>query len=242
VMTAQYRYALSYMVDRKTIVQKIMDRDGMIAVSPIVPVSPLYDSSIEDVIRYSPQAGLTALERGNCADHDDDGKLEYMVTGIPMEINIDFIVNSESSTKVLIAQRIVDDLAALGITVTLRELNWDDYILALEEGEFDMYFGEVMLSADFNLSALLTEEGSLNYGGVTDEGYANRIAAYLAAEDTKRPAACSDMCQYIVANAPIIPIAFESREIISHRGVISGIELSPYNTFYNVKDWTVSLD
>lgn len=242
VLTAQYRYALNYLIDRKTISQKLMQGGGVAAVSPIVPVSELYDASIENVIHYAPETALTALERGGCADHDDDGKLEYMVTGIPMEINIDFIVNIENSTKVAIARRIVEDLAAVGITVTLHELNWADYVLALDEGEFDMYFGEVMLTADFNLSALLTADGSLNYGGVEDAGYAARIVAFLAADEAKRAAACSDMCQYIVANAPIIPIVFENREVVSHRGVISGVTLSPYNLFHNISEWTIQTD
>ncbi len=239
VMTAQYRYALSYLVDRSTIVHKYMLDKGVEAVCPIMPSSPLYDASIADVIRYSPKTALTMLERGGCADHDDDGKLEFMLTGIPMEIDIDFVVYNGNSVKLAAARRIADDLRDVGISVTMRELPWNDYVKALEDGDFDMYFGEVMLSADFDLGPLLTEEGSLNYGRVADPGYAERIATFLAADDALRAAACRDLCQYIVANSPIVPIAFEGRDVITHRGVVSGIELSPYDVFYNFADWTI---
>lgn len=242
VLTAQYRYALSYGVDRRYIVDTLMLGDGVAAVSPIVPTSPLYNGANEDVIRYSPQSCLDALERGGCADYDEDGKLEYMVTGVPMEIDIDFIVNNESSVKVSAARKIAEDLRAMGITVTLRELSWTEFTTALEEGDFDMYYGEVMLTADFDLSRLLIEEGSLNYGSVTDPGYATRINAFLAADDAGRARACEDMCQYILSTAPIIPIAFESKDVITHRGVVSGMELSPYDVFHNVTEWTIQLD
>lgn len=237
VMTAQYRYAMSFLVDRKTIVQKEMLGNGAAAVSPIVPTSPYYDDSIDRVVRYSPESALEQLARGGCADYDEDGKLEYMVTGIPMEIELDFIVCSSSTVKVSAARRIAEALREIGISVTLRELRWNEYMTALIDGDFDMYFGEVMLTADFNLSPLLTKYGSLNYGGVSDEGYASRIAAYLASDESRRAAACSDMCQYIVANSPIIPIAFETRDVVTHRGALSGIELSPYNIFGNIADW-----
>lgn len=237
VMTAQYRYAMSFFIDRKAAVQKDMLGNGTAAVSPIVPTSPYYDDSIDRVVRYSPESALDLLSRGGCADYDEDGKLEYMVTGIPMEISLDFIVCSGSTVKAAIAHRIAEDLRENGISVTLRELAWNDYINTLAEGDFDMYFGEVMLSADFNLNPLLTKGGSLNYGGVSDEGYAARIAAYLASDESRRAAACSDMCQYIVANSPIIPIAFETRDVITHRGALSSIELFPYNIFGNIADW-----
>ena len=239
VMTAQYRYAISYLVDRTTIVHKLMLDNGVEAVCPIVPSSPLYDASIADVIRYSPKTALTMLERGGCADHDDDGKLEYMLTGIPMEIDIDFVVYNGNSVKLAAARLIAESLREQGISVTMRELPWADYVKALEDGDFDMYFGEVMLPANFDLGPLLEEEGSLNYGRVADPGYAERIAVFLAADDARRAAACRDLCQYIVSNSPIVPIAFETRDVITHRGVVSGVELSPYNAFANFADWTI---
>ena len=239
VMTAQYRYAISYLVDRTAIVHRLMLDKGQEAVCPIMPSSPLYDDSIDSVIRYSPKTALTMLERGGCEDFDDDGKLEYMLTGVPMEIDINFVVYNGNSVKLAAARLIAEELRSIGISVTMRELPWDEYMTALEDGDFDMYFGEVQLTADFDLTPLLTEDGRLNYGKVVDPGYADRIAAFLTADDARREAACRDLCQYVVANSPIVPIAFEGRDVITHRGVVSGIELSPYNVFLNFADWSV---
>ena len=68
----------------------------------------------------------------------------------------------------------------------VRELSWDNYQDALKGGKYDMYYGEVALPADFDLSALLKAGGSLNYGGITTGTYADVINAYLAAADTDR--------------------------------------------------------
>ena len=48
----------------------------------------------------------------------------------------------------------------MGITVKLRELSWDDHITALEDGDFDIYYGEVKLTADFDLSACCWRRGA----------------------------------------------------------------------------------
>ena len=241
VQVPQYRYAISYLVDRKTIVDKIMSGNGKAAASPMCPDCAWYDSSIDDVIHYAPQSALELFARSACDDYDEDGKLEYMVTGVPMEISLVFVVCRSNPGKVSIARRIAADLEAVGITVTLQELTWEGYMYALMAGEYDLYLAETILTADFDLRALLSESGTLNFGGISDEGYVDRITAYLAADDSSRAAACSNMCQYIAANAPIIPIAFESRSVVTHRGVVSGIELSPYNIFYNIADWKLSL-
>ena len=47
----------------------------------------------------------------------------------------------------------------------LQLLARDDYVAALEKGDFDLYLAEVRLTADFDLTALITAGGSLTYGG-----------------------------------------------------------------------------
>ncbi len=52
-------------------------------------------------------------------------------------MELDLIVNSESSDKVAAAQQIADGLDALGIKVYLHVLDWDDFIAALKDGDYD---------------------------------------------------------------------------------------------------------
>ena len=107
------------------------------------------------------------------------------------------------------------------------------------DGDFDMYYAEVKLGADFDLTALLTEDGSMNYGNIADENYATYINNYLAADDLTRQSACYQMLLYIAQNAPIIPVCFERHEVITHRNVITGIEVTSSNVFYNISEWTI---
>ena len=45
-----------------------------------------------------------------------------------------FLVNSENSSKVAAAQRIVDQLSGAGVSISLERLSWTEYLAALERG------------------------------------------------------------------------------------------------------------
>ena len=65
------------------------------------------------------------------------------------------------------------------------------------------------------------------------------VGVYLAADDLTRQSVCYQMLLYIAQNAPIIPVCFERHEVITHRNVITGIEVTSSNVFYNISEWTI---
>ena len=143
--------------------------------------------------------------------------------------------------KVAAARDITARLRQAGITVTLRELPFADYLAALEERDFDMYYAEVKLTADFSLIQLLAPKGTLNYGGVGDASYETHIHAYLEAPEENRKFAADFMLRHIVDTAPIIPIAFEKQELLTHADIVTGIRPTQYNVFHNITNWRIDL-
>lgn len=235
-----YRYALQLAVDREYAAETLMNGGAVAAALPISPRSPLYDTGMARELRYDMAACLEVLQNSNVQDYDSDGKLEYVDMSAMREIEIDLVVCSESAGKGDIAKKFADDLAEIGVTVNVRELSWNDYITALQNRDFDMYYAEVKLPANFDLTRLLTQEAALNYGGIDDENYATYIDAFLAAGDTGRAQACSDMLTYIATNAPIVPICFERQEVITHRNAITGINPTSSNVFFGITDWQIN--
>ncbi len=238
---ATYRYALNFAVDRAYIVEELLGGDAVPATLPMAPSSALYDADYAEKLHYSMEKCLQVLSNGNVRDHDDDGKLEYVVTGINIEININFIVCSDSTPKVEAARMIAEGLRGIGVDVTLRELDWNDYMKALEEGDFDIYYGEVLLTPDWNLIEMFREEGGLNYCKVKDATYTDYIYQYLEASDELRRQCADSMCRYIAETAAIIPICFEKQEVITHRGAVSGIDANQYGVFRNFENWKINL-
>ena len=234
------RYAMQYAVDREYAATTLMNGAAAPAALPISPNSPLYNYKIADNLKYDLEKCSRILQNGGVADYDQDGALEYMLTGIAMEIDLKLIVCSENAGKADIAKKMAEDLGTIGIKVTVRELSWTDYQTALADGDFDLYYGEVKLTADFSLTRLLTEDGDLNYCSIEDPLYQEYIYQYLAAGDDTRKDYCDQMLQYIQDTAPIIPICFEKHQIITHRNVITGMKLSQYNVFLNFPEWNIN--
>jgi ABC-type transport system substrate-binding protein len=167
------------------------------------------------------------------------------------------IVCADSSAKAGIVNRFKEDMKAIGITVNVQELDWDAYKQALIDGFFesgnlevtwDMYYGEVKLRNDFDLTELLqvrkkeNEGTNINFSRSRDTTIEDRIKNYLRATDAARPLAYNDLCEYITrTSGNLVSIGFEKQQIITHRGVVKGMEPNFGNPLYGFADWTIDM-
>ena len=115
-----------------------------------------------------------------------------------------------------------------------------------------MYYGEIRMTPDWNLSELLrprenrskdaTFQG-MNYARTRDYGYVNLYEKYLAAPDeSERTEAFQQISRYITETGIILPLCFEKRELLTHRGVAAGISATQYDVFHNFNEWTINLE
>ncbi len=115
--SAQLRRALSRGIDRRSIAEISFAHHAVPTALPIHPDSPLYHQLLSDSADYSPDDLVKGLEGQQLGS---DGLV--------------FLVNSENSSKVAAAQRIVDQLSGAGVSISLERLSWTDYLAALERG------------------------------------------------------------------------------------------------------------
>lgn len=235
------RYAMNFAIDRDDIVNQFSGYASA-ATLPVSPACAWYDSSYAKQFGYDINQVQTVLSNMGLKDYDDDGMLEMKVGSEISEIDLDFIVCSASAVKTAAAAKFASDMEKIGLKVTVRQLSWSNYKLALSKGEFDMYYAEVRLSPDFDLSMLVADGARMNFGGIKDEMLDELILRYLAADEANRKAACADMCAQLANRAYIIPICFEKHQMITHRGVIEGIKANETNPLYGFANWKISFD
>ena len=164
------------------------------------------------------------------------------MSGSAQKIELKFIVSTESSAKTGVVRKFASDMGILGLTVNVQELTWENYLQALEDGDFDMYYGEVKLRNNFDVTELLDPDSDLNYSRGKDSSFVGYINDYLAAGDTSRSAMFQQMCQYIAGTGSLISIGFETHQFISHRGVIKGVNPNAGNPLYDFPNWEIMLD
>ncbi len=251
-----FRIAMQYAFDRDYIVE-LLGGNAVASPVPLYPTVDYYPTGLAEAIHYNLEICKAVLQSAGIADTDGDGRMEYSGSNSG-RFEFVMIVCADSSAKAGIANRFKEDMKSIGITVNVQELGWEDYLLALEDGFFesgnlevtwDMYYGEVKLRNNFDLTELLqqrTEDNAklnMNYSRSRDNTIVDRINNYLRASDAARPGVYAELCEYITrTNGNLVTIGFEKQQIITHRGVVKGLEPNMGNPLYNFANWTINLE
>jgi len=215
------RRALSAGIDRENVAGAFLSGHGRPAVFPVSPASPVYPAELEE--SYSLDGFAAALTE----------------SGYAPERPLTLLVNEENSFKLSIADYLAESWTAGGVPVEVRALPWEEYAAALAAGDFDLYYGEARLTADWDLSALLQPGGTLNYGRWSNPDTSRMMAELSAAED--REAAMKALCAHLKDQAPILPVCFKSVSVLTQSEVVEGLSPTAAEPFYNLGGCVIHL-
>lgn len=216
--SAALRRALNLGVNREYVAEAFLSGHAAPAQFPVSPRSSLYPADLE--ARYSSEAFAQALAQ----------------SGYEPDRPLTLLVNEENAFKIAVAESLAESFTAAGVPVETRILPWAEYLLALETGDFDLYYGEVRLGADWDLSPLLSAGGALNYGGWENATMEELMAAY--AEDS---GAMTNLCRYLRQLAPILPLCFKSVSVLTQAEVVEGLSPTAAEPLYNLNECVIHL-
>ena len=218
---AAFRSALWNGFSRTQIVSAFLSGHARPAQFPVSPCTSLYPTALEEP--YSADGFAAALT----------------ASGVPAGRTLTLLVNQENSFKVSVAEHLAETFTDAGIPMAVQALPWAEYTAALAAGNFDLYYGEVRLGADWDLSSLLSTGGRLNYGGWADPQTDQLLAAYAAAAD--RAAAMEALCAHLRTQAPLIPVCFKSTSVLMQTDVVEGLTPTMAQPFYNLTECAIRL-
>jgi peptide/nickel transport system substrate-binding protein len=230
------RRALMQGVDRVMIASSLYAEHAEAAALPLSPASADYDDSLADSLSYSREALRTLLDAAGWTDADGDGFLEKKEGRKTVPLQLRLLVPADSSYKTAAGKVISETLSYAGIEVIVETCFWDRYIEVLEAGEFDLFLGEVRLTADFALRSLLLTDGALNYGKFSDPD----LEAFLI--QARQTGNADDLALFysrFAEQAPLIPILFKNESVLTQRDLVTGIVPTTQNAFYNLQNWTL---
>ena len=156
-------------------------------------------------------------------------------------VRLTLLVNTENSFKLDAARRIAQDLSHHGLQISVKALPWEQYLLALQNGEFDLYYGECRLSADWDLRSLVGTGGALNFGGYTSARTDALLSAAMSAGEAERAEAMLTLCTQLQQDSPILPICFKNVSVLLPSGAVESITPTAANPFYGLTDWQIDL-
>ena len=207
---AAIRCAITYAIDRDSIVSKFYRGYAMSATLPASPVSPYYNKGLAANYTYNPEKFAQAVQ--------DTGKLNSSIV---------FLVNSDDSLRVRAARSIVQMLKDGGLLVELKELGGTAYQNAIKRREFDLYLGMTRLSPNMDLSAFFHVWGDLSYGGIDD------VAAYsLCIDSLPDTGNYYTLHRTVMEQGLLCPVLFCNYAVYTTRGLFTDLAPARDNAFF----------
>lgn len=204
------RIALTYAIDRDTLVEDFYRGFARSASLPASPLSPYYSQNLAERYKY------------------DGVKFAQAVKDQGMEgSTVVFLVNSDDSLRLRVARSIGKMLEDCGLEVEMKELGGNAYVEALKSWNYDIYLGQTRLSANMDLSAFFATYGELSWGGVNDLG-----AYALSLQALENHGNYFTLHKLVMDQGLLCPVLFRSYSIYATRGLISGLTPSRDNIFY----------
>ena len=231
---AGVRRALLRAFDRDSVATALYSRHAQPAALPVSPASSLYKESLAEELSYSSQGVADALTEAGWT-RTDSGWVSGRET-----LSLELVVSAENQDRVAVAQHLVNGLNDLGIRATLTKLDWEAYLSALQRGDFDLYLGEVRLTADFDLTPLITAGGALNYGGYSDSQAAQLLQTCRASAGQSRDLAARQLYARLAEEPPFAVLCFKNWSMLTQWNAVSNMTPTQQNLFYGFAYWEIS--
>lgn len=229
------RQAVSCTFDRKSVAGKLLAGHAVAAALPVHPDAAEFAAAPDFSLEADPEQARSLLAQ---AGWTGEGGAKFYKGRSSLELTL--LVNLENTYKVAVAESLAGTLEALGCTVTVSKLPWDDFLSALQHRKFDLYLGETTLTADFDPEPLVGPAGAINYGGFIDSETNTLLDAWRGARGTDRIAAASALHARLTETAPIAPLCFKNASLLTQWGQVSGAQPVQQDIFAGLSGWHIA--
>ena len=148
-------------------------------------------------------------------------------------LELNMIVNKENPAKLSLAKEIASSLRTMGIGIKLEKLDFEEYKNRVESGEFDMYIGEIKLSANMSLSPFFSSGGNANYGIDLSSTVHGAYSDFLEGKID-----LSTFIKVFDEDKPFIPICYRTGLIYYSRQLKYEGAAGESDVFENIYSWS----
>lgn len=147
-------------------------------------------------------------------------------------LEFDLAVNKENAFKLSAAQLIKEQLSKIKIVVNLKLYSQEDFLKAVNLGNYDMYLGECKLSDSFDLSVFFSASSSVSKG----------IPNNLKSEEeydkfVNDGGSISEFLDTFNSEMPFIPVLYRCASINSNSAMAVSADSIVSDYYYNIDKW-----
>jgi peptide/nickel transport system substrate-binding protein len=241
------RQALTYAIDRQALVDHILLGFGEVANTPIPSISPFHNPDVRSY-QFDPERGVALLREAGWYDSDRDGLVDKDTDGdgVREPLEIDLQTNSGNVLRESAAIAIQFDLAAIGVTVNVRFLEWSAFLENMRRHRFDMVIAGWSFGVDPWLAQIFH---SRNIGPFANRNhYHNPIVddlldrAYTEVDIEKRKQLFNEIQYILSVDLPYTSLWFADSLVAMWDKFGGPIYPSGIGLYHNFEEWFMFAD
>lgn len=220
---APVRQALSKALDRTALCETAYSGRAEAAGTPF---HPLWKPAVE-IRGFSTGENLSeAVAQLGAAGYNTKSE-----GGAEKRLSLELLYSTGNSFRTAAAEQIKQQLETAGVSVNLTPLAFSEYEARLRGGKFDLYLGEIRLTGNMSLRALLTSGGAAAFGGMASGAAADAYRAYLAGEVT-----AEQFTGTFVEDVPYIPLCWRKGAAAYSRNMTQ-VTPTAFDVYYGLEHW-----
>jgi len=232
------RQALSYAINRQSIIEGVLLGIGRPCTGPFAHVSWAYNPQAKSY-EYDPDLAVCMLNDAGWKDKNSDGILEK--DGKPFHFTI--MTNQGNSERIHAAEIMQQNFKKVGIDANIRVMEWQAFLEQIDKRSFDAILLGWSMSRDPDLYDIWhsskTKKGEYNF-----ISYANAEVDRLLVEGRrsfdleKRKKIYYRIHEILAEEQPYAFLYVPDATPIVHKR-FKGIVPAPLGIFYNFREWSV---
>ena len=241
----ELRQALCSAIDRDSICQTVYYNNAISATGFYNPVWNDVKSvqNIQTVTKS--EITIENLEKIGYNKLDKDGK---RVNSKGRSLSFTLLVNSENTDRVRLANLIKEQLWVYGIKVTVLERKYETYLSMLEEGDFQLYLGEVKITENMDFTEIISPDGAVAYGIEKEEKNSSKeeqeeqssvsakpykvLEAFYKGETT-----ITDVAQALQNEMPLIPLCYRTGALFCNDNIENVNNSSASDIYFSIESY-----
>ncbi len=253
LQSKEMRYAISSALDRDSICRSAYYNN---AISATGYFNPYFEPvSAVQTIESKPNSKITVenLSKIGYNNMNSDG---YYANSSGNNPTFTLLVNSENASRVAAAKLIATQCKNVGMKINVVECTYEQYLSRLESGDFQLYLGEVKITANMDFTNLVTEGGSAAYG----VGYKNTDTVAAETSDTddgenqdeppqtdgctqilsayhNGECGISDVAGVLLTEMPQIPVCYLSGALFYDADIKGEVKASASDIYFSIENY-----
>lgn len=222
-----FRKAVSLCVDRKRILADAYAGLGNATAMPFNPLAATFKSENYKIDLTNLSAAKELFTIAGHTQKDSDG---FFTAAENERVSLRLVVNSDNAARVRTAQYIKRDLEAQGIAVEIISESAEGYKTRITNKDYDLFLGEVKLTPDNNIEALLSSQtlNACDDLGETLSAYNGYISSTITLDDFLRS---------FDLNTVFIPLLYKNNMSVCSGTLSGNSTTTEYDVFGCMDKW-----